>query len=225
MKKNILTGMLCLCLVPLQLFAQDFKVNINKLTEQTQKLSESTDDLRLVWWIPTEFWETIFAQDQAINKQQADDMLATFEQYTMVAVIDGNILESGTIVYKSKEATFDDLVVIDNEERSYKPLQEDEIDSKTMNLIGIMKPILGSMLGQLGENMHFFLFQKKENPLDKIVDPKKEEQFTVKVGSVPFVWKLPLGALLQPKKCPEDGELLDGSWTFCPHHGKKLTLD
>ena len=78
------------------------------------------------------------------------------------------------------------------------------------------------MLGKMGENMYFFLFQKEDNPRDRIIHPTKEEKFTVKLGGEKLHWNLPLSSLLKPKKCPVDNEIMNGSWKFCPFHGVKL---
>lgn len=225
MKNKILIPLLIFLVVSTKLSGQDFKVNINKLTEETQQLSESPDTMRLVWWIPTEFWQTIFEQDNAITRLEADEMLNNFEKYTMVAVIDGDIKDDGTITYKTEETTFKNLTVIGNDKVEYTPLYYDEIDEATSNLISIMKPMLGNMLGALGQNMHFYLFQKRDNPLDKIVNPINKESFTVKLDSDNFNWSLPLGSLLKPKKCPEDNKLHNGAWNYCPYHGKKLEIN
>ena len=203
-------------------FAQNFKVNINKLTEETQQLSDSPDKMRLVWWIPTDFWEAVFSQDATIPKEEANAMLANFEKYTMVATIDGAIDADGNIAYVSEDVIFNKLKVIDDKQQEFSPLTEDQIDLDTKRLITIMKPVLANMLGKLGENMHFFLFQKIDNPMERIVNPKNKEKFTIKLNKEQFNWQLPLGSLLKPKKCPVDQKFLDGSWTFCPHHGKRL---
>jgi hypothetical protein len=225
MKNKILIPLIFLVGVFTNLFAQGFKVNINKLTEETQQLSESPDTMRLIWWIPTEFWQTIFEQDNTITKLEANEMLNNFDKYTMVAVIDGEIKDDGTITYKTEETTFKNLAVIGNDKVAYTPLYDDEIDEVTRNLINIMKPMLGNMLGAFGQNMHFYLFQKRDNPLDRIVNPIKKERFTVKLDKDNFNWSLPLGSLLKPKKCPVDYKLHNGSWNYCPYHGKKLELN
>ncbi len=203
-------------------YSQDFKVNINKLTEETQQLSETPDKMRLVWWIPTDFWEAVFTQDPSIPKQDADAMLSQFEKYTMIATIDGDIDADGNIQYVDESALFESLRVVNNEQLEFTPLTEDQIDLDTKRLITVMKPVLANMLGKLGENMHFFLFQRSDDPLHKIVNPKDKEVFAVKINEEQFEWQLPLGSLLKPKRCPKDQKLHDGSWNYCPYHGTRL---
>lgn len=204
------------------LYAQDFKVSVNKLTEETQQLSESPDNLKLVWWIPVEFWKAVFSEDESVPKEQADEIIEVFSQYTAMAILDGKIGPFGDVDYKSKDEIYNNLVLIDKKNVSYIPLVESEIDSRTQSILSFMKPVLGNMLGKLGDNMHFFLFQKKDNPLEPIIHPKLEETFSVKLSGEEFQWKLPLGSLLKPKICPIDGEQMNGSWRYCPYHGKEL---
>ena len=204
------------------LHAQDFKVSVNKLTEETQQLSESPDNLKLVWWIPVEFWKAVFAEDESVPKEQADEIIEVFSQYTAMAILDGKIGPFGDVDYKSKDEIYNNLVLVDKKNVSYIPLVESEIDSRTQSILSFMKPVLGNMLGKLGDNMHFFLFQKKDNPLEPIIHPKLEETFSVKLSGEEFQWKLPLGSLLKPKICPVDGVKMNGSWRYCPYHGKEL---
>lgn len=214
--------LLVILLCSITVKAQDFKVSLNKLTEETQQLSESPDNLKLVWWIPVEFWEAVFADDKAIPVEQANEILEVFKQYTMVATIDGVIGNFGDVAYKSDNEIFDTLSITDHLNNNYTPLKSSDIDIKTAEVIGFIKPVLSRMLGQMGDNMHFFLFQDKNNPGHSIIDPRSTNAFTVLLGGEAFTFKLPLGSLLKPKKCPIDSELLNGAWAFCPFHGKEL---
>lgn len=222
MKKLLYLFIIAMVALTGNVSAQDFKVSINKLTAETQQLSESPDNLKLVWWIPIEFWEAVFAQDENMPKDQADQILHVFQQYTLLSTIDGTIGTFGDISYKTKKQIFNSLEIIDNNNKSYFPLREEIIDQQTKDVVDFIKPVLANMLGKMGENMYFFLFQKEDNPRDRIIHPTKEEKFTVKLGGEKLHWNLPLSSLLKPKKCPVDNEIMNGSWKFCPFHGVKL---
>ena len=127
-------------------------------------------------------------------------MLAQFEKYTMIATIDGDIDADGNIQYVSEAAIFNTLSVVDNAQQEFSPLTEDQIDLDTKRLITIMKPVLANMLGKLGENMHFFLFQRIDDPLHKIVNPKNEEKFAVKLRDEKFEWQLPIRIIIDDRK-------------------------
>jgi len=220
-KLHLLFIFICLTF-SMSLVAQDFKVSINKLTAETQQLSESPDNLKLVWWIPIEFWEAVFAQDPNMPQDRADEILHVFKQYTLLSTIDGTIGTFGDISYKTKKQIFNYLEIIDNDNKSFFPLREENIDQKTKEVIDYIKPVLASMLGKMGENMYFFLFQNEDDPLDRIIDPTTEDKFTVKLGGEKLRWTLPLSSLLKPKKCPVDNDLMNGGWKYCPFHGVKL---
>ena len=210
--------------IAINVSAQDFKVSINKLTEETQQLSEAPDNLKLVWWIPIEFWETVLQENKTMTDDQVNEILQVFQQYTLLATLNGTINDFGDITYVTREKNFKTLEIVDTHNKSFFPLKEDTIDKKTLDVILFMKPVLANMLGKVGENMHFFLFQKKDNPLERIINPKKEGRFSVKFDGEEFHWQLPLPSLVKPKKCPVDNKLMNGTWKYCPHHGKELVL-
>ena len=78
------------------------------------------------------------------------------------------------------------------------------------------------MLGPMGQNVHFYAFSATDNAGNRIADARKEETFSVTLTGREYKWRLPLGSLLPPKKCPLDGEILNGAYKYCPWHGAKL---
>jgi DNA-binding cell septation regulator SpoVG len=197
-------------------------VSINKLTAETQKLSESPDNLKMVWWVPVEFWEAVFAQDQNIPNEKVEEILSVFNRYTMLSTIDGTISAFGEVTYKTKEQIFRSLEIIDGNNKVFYPLPKAKIDSKTNEVISFIRPVLANMLGEMGKNMYFFIFQNNEDPTKRIIDPIKKDKFTVKLDGEALQWELPLSSLLKPKKCPIDNKLMNGTWTYCPYHGTAL---
>ncbi len=81
---------------------------------------------------------------------------------------------------------------------------------------------LTTILGPLGQNMHFIVFPSKNIKGQYIADVTKEGTFVVQLGETEFTWRLPLSSLVPPKICPVDGEKMSGAWKFCPWHGTKL---
>ena len=86
----------------------------------------------------------------------------------------------------------------------------------------MMRPVLSNMLGPMGENMRFFLFPAVDGSGTEIANPTSQNHFAVQLGDHHFRWRLPLGSLLPPKACPDDGQVLNGAWNYCPWHGTKL---
>ena len=203
-------------------FAQEIKVNLNALTQETQKMSEEAGEITLIWWIPEEYWRTSFEQDPNMTEAQIEEILKVLHPYLLISVVDGKVGAFGGVTYKPEATIQNDIQVIDRQGIQYSPLSDDIINVDMQNLLAMLKPVLVNMLGPLGQNMHFFLFPPKGKDGRDIAAAKEEGTFTVKLDKREFKWRLPLGSLLPQKVCPVDGEKLSGAWKFCPWHGVKL---
>lgn len=203
-------------------FAQDGQIDLNALISETQKMGEKADEMTLVWWLPEEYWQTVFAQDPTTTEAQTEEFLGVLRPYTLFAVVEGKIGPFGGVTYKAEEDVRGGTRLIDQEGTEYVPLGEDEVGADAKNLLSAMKPVLANILGPMGQNVNFFLFPAKGKKGNKLADPTQEGTFSVKLTDRAFKWRLPLGSLLPPKICPVDGEKLNGAWKFCPWHGVEL---
>jgi hypothetical protein len=218
----ILFGWMAVCIA--QGIKDLTKVDINALTQETQKMSQKADEMTLVWWIPNEYWEVSFAQDPKTNYAQAKEVLKILRPYTILLVVDGKMGSFGGVAYEPEESIRAAISIKDARGIFYLPLKKEEIDSDTKNFLSMMKPVFANMLGPMGQNMHFFLFPARNNKGQLIVDVSRQGAFSVKLGEREFKWRLPLGSLLPPKICPTCGERLSGAYKFCPWDGTKLGL-
>lgn len=203
-------------------WAQGKKSALDELVEETQKSSTEADKLNLVWWIPVDFWRLSLAEDKTITKEQTEEFVRALSPYVIVAIVDGKIGTLGGMTYKSEAELRLITKLVDQEGASYAPLATDRVDATANTLLGVMKPILANMLGPMGTNMHFFVFPGTNKSAKPVADSKSENEFTVKIGTASYKWKLPLASLLPPKFCPIDQEKMKGDWKFCPYHGEKL---
>ena len=203
-------------------FAEDRKININELLQETQKASDKIEEMILIWWIPEEFWRASFEQDPTLTAAQTEDFIKILRPYLLIVAVDGNVGAFGGVTYKPEVITRNSIEVIDGQGTHYRPLSRDKIDPDTANFLSMMKPVFINMLGQMGQNMHFFLFPAKNAAGRDIALAKREGSFSVKLDKKIFKWRLPLGSLLPQKICPVDGEKLNGAWKFCPWHGVEL---
>ena len=197
---------------------QDFVVNTNDLTDETQKSSDDEDRINLVWWIPTEFWSASLDSESAEMQQ----IVAVLDQYTVFAMVDGEIGTFGSVHYVPIEEMRKGLTITDNHGDVFKPVDEKEISQETSMFLQIMRPIFTNMLGAMGENMHFVLFPKENLEGKRLLDPYSEGTFSVNLLNQKFEWETPLGSLFPPRKCPIDSKPWNGTWKFCPVHGDKL---
>jgi hypothetical protein len=198
------------------------KIKVQSLIRETQKTSDRTDEMTIVWWIPEQFWASSFAQAPGMTPAQAEACLKVIRQYAMVAVVDGKIGPFAGITFKSEAQIRASTRILDSQNKAYAPLTEDEVDADTRNMLQMLKPMLARMLGPVGQNMHFLLFPAKTKAGVPIADPKSKGHFRVRLGQRDFRWRLPLDALLPARTCTGCKEECKGSWNFCPWCGGKL---
>lgn len=211
-----------ICLWSTKGLAQKNKVNIDALTSETQKSSPQADKMTLVWWIPGEFWQASLGEDPSLTPTQVADFVKILSPYNIFVVADGKIGSFGGITYRSEEEIRNSIQLVDKAGNKYSPMSGDKVDADAKNLLAMLKPVLGNMLGSIGQNLHFYVFPTKNKEGAILMEAKKEGSFTFKLGGSEFKWKLPIGSLLPLKTCPVDGEELNGAWKYCPWHGTVL---
>lgn len=204
--------------------AQGQRVDLNALTNETQKMLPDADRVTLVWWIPDEYWEEVSAQNPQLSKAQVAAFINILSPYTLFVVVDGKIGALGGVTYKSEETLRATIQLVDAQGNSYRPLPAQSLNPDMKSLLSIMKPMLANMLGQMGENMNFIVFPSKSKTGQRIIEARREGSFTIKLAETTFKWRSPLGSLLPPKTCPVDDEQFSGAWNYCPWHGAKLVL-
>jgi hypothetical protein len=202
-------------------YGQD-RIDLQMLVQETQKMSQDSKEMTLVWWLPEQFWLASLAQHPTVSKAMTDQFVETIRPYTMIAVIDGKMGAFGGVTYTSEATVRTNTKLEDAVGRSYAPLREDKVDADTKNLMQMMKPVLVNMLGPMGQNMHFILFQSKDKGDRSIADAKRDGSFKVIVGSKEFKFRLPLGSVLPPKYDPKTGEKFPGNYNYNPFTGSKL---
>ena len=119
----------------------------------------------------------------------------------------------------------EDIKFTDHYGDTHIPLKKNEISSDMINFMDGVKPILGNMMGKLGENFVFLLFDSKNSSSKMIADPFENHDFEVTIGeNDTYFFDLPLASLIMPKVCEVDGKEYNGKWMYCPIHGNLLTV-
>jgi hypothetical protein len=202
--------------------AQEPKVELNALIQETQKMGNEPNSMMLVWWIPEEFWEVAMAQDPTVTPEAAQQLRDAVKPYVLVAVVDGKIGPFGGATYQPEPQVRASLSIKDNAGNSYTPLPDNQISGDVRNLLAVIRPMLANMIGPMGENMNFYAFNANDAQGKRIADPRSEGKFTVIVRDQEMAYRLPLGSLLPRQTCPKCSESLTGSFKFCPYDGTKL---
>jgi hypothetical protein len=219
---NIILAVNLLCISADVGFAQ--RVNLDSLTLETQQTSTESDRVIVIWWIPEEYWQVNLTHGGKLPPPQFEGFVRGLRPYTVFLVADGRIGTFGSITYRPEHEIRKSIQLVDSSSIGYPPVSNDKIDSDTLTALLMIKPALVTMLGPIGENMHFVLFPSKNKAGKQIAPATTEGAFSLKFGEREFKWKLPLGSLLPHKICPIDGEELNGAWKYCPWHGEKLSI-
>jgi hypothetical protein len=198
---------------------QDFVIDTDELIDEIQKSSDNEDRVNLIWWIPTEFWEASLGEES----EEVQQIISVLDQYTVFAVVDGEIGAFGSVHYVPLKELKKDLTITDRHGDVFTPVDDKDVDQETSMFLQIMRPVFTNMLGSLGENMHFVLFPKENLEGKRLLNPYIEGEFVVKMLGESYEWETPLGSLFAKKHCPVDDRTWNGTWKYCPVHGKELT--
>lgn len=218
MKKYALLLLLCCGILS---FSQE-KTQTDRMIEEIQQVKQNQTDMKLVWWIPTEYWEVALQENGSITQQQLEYLKELLNDYTIVAAGDYNLdSESGVINFSVNDSS-KKVVFYGLQDQKVTPLKESEIDDKVLIIVNqTLKPLFAQMLGKMGSGVNFFIYNNLENG-KRIIDPNLPGSFKVDLNGEIFQWKLPLVSLMKEKTCPVDQQKMSGKWIFCPFHGNKL---
>lgn len=204
------------------LAAQTPGPNLNALIDETQQRSPEPHDVTVVWWLPEEFWRASAANNPKAPPEALDSITLWVHPYVIVAVVSAQMAGLGHLNYVTGDSIRSSIALVDSTGATRRPLPDSAISQTARQLIAFLGPVMANMLGNLGQNMNFYLFDGRDARGSRILDPSKPGRFSLRVLGHDYRWRLPLGSLVPRKRCPVDGEMLSGAWTFCPYHGTKL---
>lgn len=192
------------------------KVETVDMVKDLILMKKVESNIKQVWWIPSEYWRFALANSPDIGEEVIIDIEAKLTGYTLFSVVNSDI--SPFSGFKKREAS---ISIIDENE-ILLPLSEEEIPDDILELINIFRPTLTGMVGQLGEQMIFYVFKNNLEDGTIAISPYNKGKLLVKVNDTDFIYRLPLQSMVEKKTCPEDQEQLNGNWEYCPWHGTKL---
>jgi hypothetical protein len=200
-------------------------VELTTFIEQTQLKKAGKGDIKLMWWVPYQYWKVAGRNSTPMQKELLDEWSQKFKKYILIAVVDAKISKyTGVFSYKEKEAISDSIFIRLDDGKKLFPLSENKIDADIKDLLDMLPSLLGSSMGELGRNFHFFIFNNEDQQKNLLVDVDKKMKVEVTWDAAnPFIMRLPLDLAVPPKFCPVDREQLSGKYEFCPYHGKPLT--
>jgi hypothetical protein len=221
---------LTLCLLAANLGAAEKKavgdVDSTVLIRELQQMSND-EGIVVAWWMPSEFWEVALSSEKSLTPAQMEDVMKVLRQYTFLAVVDGEV-GGATIDFKDRAAVAKALSVEvrDGSGKGRKVVPVDPVPDDVQPLLTVLVPAMGAAMGNLGRNLHFFVFQDKEKD-GRIFSPFDHGAVVVKLSGresrpdITLSIERPVDSLLVPRVCA-NGKPAHVSWTYCPWDGKKL---
>jgi hypothetical protein len=200
-------------------------VSATELLTETMRQSRNDDSMGLVMWMPTRFWRVTAAASGSTDEKSMKELEDMLGAYVLIAVANGDLGPLGGVTWTSEEEIRKTTRLVDAKGNQIAPLAQDAVSADARNLAAMMRPVLTNIAGPIGENLHLLYFSAEGPEGAPLGDATQPGSFGVLLAGERHDFKLPLGSLLEPKRCPVDGERLSGAWRFCPHHGKELTYE
>ena len=194
--------------------------NVQELVNETQRISNVTSTMTMVWWIPQEFWEASLADNPKVTPSERAEILTALEDLQIVALLRGKVGIGGF----TDVPPLDDMVAHARFELNGKeivPLEPEKIGVGAQTVLAAMRPLLTGMLGQFGKGIQFVVYPSKQGN-QRLLDPKKPGSFDYTLFDQAFHWRLPLASLLPKKIDAKTKEEFPGNFDFNPYTGSKL---
>jgi hypothetical protein len=197
--------------------AETDKVDLAQLTRETQQQYQDTSKLEIVWWVPADIWAAALSERTARESKPGQ-----FDDYLVFFVTEADLSPMGQIRFRSEAQTRERFRLVSPDGKRIAPLPDAEIRADMGVLLNSLRPALANSAGAIGQNFRPLLFSARDAQGHKLVDPRSDGTLRVALGEREFRWRLPLAALLPPRVCPVDGEVLSGAFRYCPYHGAEL---
>jgi hypothetical protein len=221
---------LALCLLAGNLNAAEKRavtdVNSGILTQELQRTSNDSG-IVVAWWMPAEFWEVALGNEKSLSAAQVEEVMKVLRQYTFIAVVDGEV-GGAAIDFRDRAAVAKSLTVevVDATGKARKVVPVDPVPEDVQPLLTVLVPAMGAAMGNLGRNLHFFVFQDQVKDA-RVFSPFDAGAVVVKLNGrerrpdISLSIERPVDSLLVPRMCA-NGKPAHVSWNFCPWDGKKL---
>jgi len=205
-------------------------INTDQMIEETQ-LAVPCDDghINIVWWIPNEFWNATYARDEVTSKADKRLILNVLKPYIIIGIVQADISDFGAFQYYSKEEILNNLkfTVKTEDGKLQKMVPIEDFDPDLEMIIGMFKPVLSAAMGNLGQNLHFYVLKATDASGRRQLDPYLRGALNVQLGKrdgallEEGTLELPINSLYVPRRCP-NGKEAYVTWRYCPWTGKKL---
>ncbi|OOG22988.1 hypothetical protein B1C78_13105 [Thioalkalivibrio denitrificans] len=206
------------------------EVDADALASDTQATPAGAGDKHasLTWWIPHEFWQSVLARDPSVSAADKKAILDALEPVSLLAVVQADISPLGAFHFYGKDEVQSTMVVTfdDANSRSQRLSPMQSVGADLAVLLEVLKPLLGAALGNMGANMHFYVFDDRAPGAGRQLDPYEPVRLSIQLRKrngdlMTARVELPINALFVPRLC-SDGREAHVTWNYCPWTGERL---
>ncbi len=188
----------------------------------------SSDDTHtaVCWWIPVEFWKASLSRDITISEEERCAFLRVLNDFSLLSIAQFDMIDKYDYYSKSEIESNIVITVIDKNGNENRLFTMQNINSDFDKIIGMLQLVTGDVLGNFGNNAHFYVLNDKSKRDDRLLNPYNKGELRIQFGRrngeiFEGIIKTPINALFVPRICP-NGEKAHISWKFCPWSGKPL---
>ena len=196
-------------------------VDIQKLTHDTQRTSQSSGQVTFVWWMPQAWWEASLNSNPSLTPEGRTQILAVLDEYLLFAILRAKMAGTGAIDARPKaEMLSNARLEIDG--TNIDPIPPQDLAPTAQAILLGVKPILASLLGKLGQGVEIVAYSGKRDGR-RLLDAAQPGSFRYTLYDETFTWRLPLPSLLPAKFDPKTGDEFPGDYQFNPYTGAPLS--
>ena len=193
--------------------------DLQQLVQETQRMSQASQQLTLVWWMPQALWEASLSNGATLTPEGRAQMLAVLDDY-MIFVIARAKLTMATLDARSKSEMLSNAR-LEIGDKTIDPMASENLAPAAQAILVSIKPIFAGMLGKVGQSVEMVVYPSKQGD-QKLIDPLRPGSFKYTLYDQTFTWRLPLASLLPPKVDPKTSEEFPGTYEFNPYTGGPL---
>lgn len=220
-------SLVALTLLPVAAWAQRTPlalkdIRLDQMAQDTQRTHIDDDTIELVWLIPSLYWQVSATQQQELSEGDRKRFLEQLDDYLLIATVRGKVGLTGIDQFAGSDTLLEDLRVVDASGTSHAPLAPARIPAQLKNLLAVLRPVMANMIGPMGDNMHFAVFNARDAKGKLLFDPLVDGRLQVRTANNAYPFRTPLGSVLPLQHDPETGESFPGDYHYNPYTGGAL---
>jgi hypothetical protein len=194
--------------------------DMREFIHDTQQTANQGSQVVLVWWIPPEFWQVSLSNNSAVPAEQAAQIVAAMRDYQVFALVRASTGIQGLTELQSKADLVSNAHLAVGG-KAITPIAPEKVPGGVQTMLGALRPMLTTMLGQLGQSMELVVYPGTVD--DKhLIEVLKPGAFDFTLYDRTFHWRTPLPSLLPKKVDRKTHEEFPGNYDFNPYTGDKL---